>query len=97
MEYLSSLPGGVRLVADRSGLAMEAYLIAADPNQERSEARRLALERQCDENDTSDSAAVKSRARDLANMQRHIFRGFRDSVSLANIASKVDLVASIRD
>ena len=97
MEYLSSLPGGVRLVADRSGLAMEAYLIAADPNQERSEARRLALERQCDENDTSDSAAVKSRARELANMYRHIFRGSRDSVSLANIASKVDLVASIRD
>ena len=84
-------------MAGQSGLLMEAYLIAADPNKERREARRLALERQCEQSDVSDLPAVKSRARELVNMQKHVFRGLRSSVSLANIASKVDLVASIRD
>ncbi len=97
MQYLSGLPGGVRLVAERSGLVIEAYLIAADPNKERSEARRLALQRQVDENDVSDSPAVKFRARELADMRRHIFSGFRNSVNLAHIVDKIDLAASVRD
>lgn len=97
MQYLSDLPGGVRLVADRSGLVIEAYLIAADPNKDRSEARRLALKRQVDENDASDSPTVKIRARELTDMRRHIFFGFRNSVNLAHIAGKIDLAASVRD
>lgn len=97
MQYLSDLPGGQRLVAERSGLVIEAYLIAAGPSKERSEARSLALNRQIDEKDVADSPAVKSRARDLANMQRHIFSGGRHSVSLANVAGKIDLVASVWD
>ena len=97
MQYLSGLPGGQRLVAERSGLIIEAYLIAADPNKERGGARQLALSRQADEKDVADPPAVKSRACELARMQRHIFSGFRDSVSLANVASKIDLAASVRD
>ena len=97
MQYLLGLPGGQNLVAGRSGLVIEAYLIAADPNQDRSGARRLALTRQADENDVSDPPTVKSRARELTEMRRHIFSGFRNSVSLANIASKIDLAAAVRD
>lgn len=97
MQYLSGLPGGQVLVAGRSGLIIEAYLIAADPNKERVEARRLALIRQADEKDVSDPPTVKFRARELANMRRHIFSGWRDSVSLANIASKIDLATAVRD
>jgi KAP family P-loop domain len=97
IQYLSALPGGQRLAAGRSGLVIEAYLIAADPNKQRSEARRLALQRQVDEKDVSDSPTVKSRARELADMQHHVFLGGRHSVSLANVASKIDLAASVRD
>lgn len=97
MQYLSGLPGGVRLVAERSGLVIEAYLIAADPNKERSEARRIALQRQIDESDVSDAPTVKFRARELTNMRRHILSGFRNSVNLAHIAGKIDLAASVRD
>ena len=97
MQYLSDLPGGARLVAHRSGLVIEAYLIAADPNEERSKARHLVLQRQVDENDVSDTPAVKLRARELTEMRRHIFSGFRNSVNLANIAGKIDLAASVRD
>jgi KAP family P-loop domain len=97
MEYLSGLPGGQRLVAGRSGLVIEAYLIAADPNKERVEARGLALTRQADEKDVSDPPTVKSRARELTNMRSYIFSGFRDSVSLAHVASKIDLAAAVRD
>lgn len=97
MQYLSGLPGGQRLVAERSGLLIEAYLIAADPNKERADARRLALTRQADEKDVSDPPTVKSRARELENMRRHIFSGFRDSVGLAHVASKIDLAAAVRD
>lgn len=97
MQYLSDLPGGQRLVAEGSGLVIEAYLIAADPNKERSEARRRVLQRQVDENDASDAPAVKLRARDLANMRNHIFSGFRNAVNFAHTAGKIDLAASLRD
>jgi KAP family P-loop domain len=97
MEYLSGLPGGQRLVAERCGVVIEAYLIAADPNKERVEARRLTLIRQADEKDVLDPQAVKFRARELTNMQRRIFSGFRDSVSLVHVASKIDLAAAVRD
>ncbi|MCB8746417.1 KAP family NTPase [Rhodoferax sp. U2-2l] len=97
MQYLSGLPGGVQFVANRSGLLIEAYLIAADPNKERSEARHLALKRQVDELDESDPPVVKFRARELAAIRRHIFSGFRTSVSLAGVAGKIDLTASVRD
>ena len=97
MQYLSGLPGGQALVAGRSGLIIEAYLIAADPNKERVEIRMLALTRQADEKDVSDPPAVKYRARELADIRNHIFSGWRDSVSLANVASKIDLAAAVRD
>lgn len=97
MQYLSNLPGGAGLAASRSGLVIEAYLIAADPNKERSKARHLDLQRQGDEKDVSDPPAMKFRARELTSMRRHIFSGFRDSVSLAHIAGKIDLAASVRD
>lgn len=97
MKYLSGLPGGVQLTAGRSGQWFEAYLTAADPNKERSEARRLAIRRQVDESDVSDPPAVKLRARDLENIRKHIFSGFRNSVNLAHIAGKIDLAASVRD
>ena len=97
MQYLSDLPGGPRLVASRVGVLIEAYLIAADPSNERSEARHLQLQRQVDANDESDSPTDKSRARQLTDMRRHILSGSRDSVSLSHIAAKIDLAASVRD
>lgn len=97
MKYLSGLPGGSQLIAGRSGQWFEAYLMAADPNKERSEARRLVIQRQLDESDVSDSPAVKFRARELENIRKHIFSGFRKSVNLAHIAGKIDLAASVRD
>ena len=97
MKYLSNLPGGQRLVAERSGQIIEAYLIAADPDKERSKARRVALERQADDKDVTDSPTVKSRARELVDMRRDVFFGGRRSVSLANVAGKIDLAAAVRD
>jgi hypothetical protein len=97
MLYLSGLPGGQVLVAGRSGVEIEAYLIAADPNKERAEARALTLTRQADEADVSDPPTIKLRAADLAQMRRHIFSGFRHSVSLAHLANKIDLAVAVRD
>jgi hypothetical protein len=97
MQYLSGLPGGSRLVASRVGVLIEAYLIAADPSEERREARHVRLQRQDDENDVSDSPTEKSRARQLTDMRGHIFSGFRHSVSLSHIAAKIDLAAAVRD
>jgi len=97
MQYLSSLPGGQGLVAGRSGLAIEAYLIAVDPNKERAEVRAQTLTCQADEADVSDPPAIKSRATELVRWRRHIFLGFRHSVSLAHLANKIDLAAAVRD
>ena len=97
MQYLSKLPGGQVLVAGRSGLAIEAYLIAVDPNKERAEARAQTLTRQADEADVSDPQAIKLRATELASWRRYILSGFRRSVSLAHLANKIDLAAAVRD
>lgn len=97
MQYLSGLPGGSHFVAGRFGLMIEAYLIAADSNKERSEARHIALQRQVDEKDSLDSSAVKFRARELIEIRRHIFSGYRHSISLSVIGGKIDLAASVRD
>ena len=97
MQYLSELPGGAQLVAGCSGQIIEAYLTASDPNRERKELRHIALQRQVNETDMSDPPAVKFRARQLTDMKRHIYLGFRDSVSLVNITGKIDLATSVRD
>ena len=97
MQYLSELPGGAQLVAGCSGQIIEAYLIASDPNKERKELRHIALQRQVNETDMSDPPAVKFRVRQLTDMKRHIYSGFRDSVSLVNITRKIDLATSVRD
>ncbi|HEY8907512.1 MAG TPA: P-loop NTPase fold protein, partial [Rhodoferax sp.] len=94
MEYLRSLPGGAKLVADRSGVVIESYLIAGDPDRDRRDVKYKTLQEQAKSEDASPGTL---RARELVEMRQHVFSGFRDPMSLVHVAKKIDLAASVRD
>ena len=94
MKYLKSLPGGGSLVADRTGVVIEAYLLAGDPNDERKEALHKALQERAE--DPKGTSGEHVRARELLAMRKHIPGGMRHRFDLKYVAGKIDLAASIR-
>ena len=95
MKYLKSLPGGGSLVAGRTGVVIEAYLLAGDPIDERKEALHKALQEKAA--DSSGTTGEHLRARDLVEVRKHVPGGTRYRFDLKYVAGKIDLVASIRD
>lgn len=95
MDYLEGLPGGKKLVDDRPGIVIEAYLIAADSDEDRKRGRDNELKLIVE--DQKSSPAVKARASDLIEMRKHVPGGMRRRFSLTPIAAKVDLAAAVKD
>jgi ABC-type dipeptide/oligopeptide/nickel transport system ATPase subunit len=95
MTYLSNLPGGVKMMADRSSLLIEAYLIASDTDTDRREERRKELRTHMQDSNKTSPTVV--RAQQLTGVVDSLFNGYRGSVSLGEVARKIDLAASVRD
>lgn len=95
MEQIARLPGGQKLVSDRMGVVLEAYLMAADKNEKRIERRHDEL-KQTTENASADEAA-KTRASLLIEMCRHVPGTMRREIALAAIARKIDLATNLRE
>lgn len=95
MKTLSKLPGGYKLVSDRSGIVIESYLMAGDGNRDRTDARYKELE-VISKNDAA-LPSEQSRAQDMLQMRGRLFTGFRSYFALNDIAAKIDLVAMIKD
>ena len=75
IKYIEGLPGGVGLVADRTGVIIEAYLLAGDPVEERKEALHKALREKAE--DVSGNTSAHVRARELTEMRKHVPGGMR--------------------
>lgn len=95
IEYLASLPKGREMMDAQTGILIEAYLMACDVNSERREARYAEISLQA--NSENGISPANLRARDLNRMKGFIFSGWRHSISLREIARKIDLAASVRD
>lgn len=95
IQYLASLPGGQKMVDDRTGLLIEAYLIASDVRMERRDARCTELREQMSL--SNGATQVDSRVHKLNRILGSIFNGGRSFVSLKNVAGKIDLAASVKD
>lgn len=95
IQYLASFPGGQKMVTDRSGLLIEAYLIASDVDTVRRDVRSEELNAQV--NDGNNVLSGNMRAHDLKKMLSSIFTGWRDSISLREVARKIDFAASVKD
>lgn len=94
MGHISTLPGGAKLVAGRSGVILEAYLLAGDPDEERREAVYKDLE---DKAQSISTSSEHLRARELVNMRSQVPGGHRYGFSLKFVAGKIDLAASVQE
>lgn len=95
MAEISKLPGGNSFAEERSGILLESYLLAADPDNERARLRYVELSEISQ--DLTLTAAQRQRATALEQMRVHVARGFRGGFNLQPIASKVDFAVHIRD
>lgn len=95
MSYLESQPGGNTLVASYSGQLIEAFLIAADENENRK-AARLAEIRTVAENE-SPSNQGRDAAVELLNLIQHAHRSMHRSPRFSVVARKIDLSAGLKD
>ncbi len=93
MNQLASRPGGREFCDSHAGVVVEAYLIAADPDRDRQEARKAEL-RQVSANESA-QAAARDRATRLLALRLPGF--LRDDIQLSEVAAKIDLVARVRD
>jgi hypothetical protein len=93
MNYMGSLVGGKKIVADCTGVVIEAYLLAADENRERKEAAVNAVVATAQNGKSPDSR----RALELLDMLQHLERPRRGVLRLSQITSKIDLAAGIRE
>lgn len=84
-----------KLLTERHLTLLEAYLSVADPNRDRSSARRDELQRLMA--DEGVDATTRNRAGRLIDMMQSIGGGMRMGVNMAAIAAKVDLAALVRD
>jgi hypothetical protein len=95
LTSLAELPGGEAFVADRSGMLLESYLLAGDPNSERVNAYYKELEEFL--NSDTGKADARSRAKEMLGFRNRIITGFRHRFDYRHAAAKVDLAASFRD
>lgn len=93
MAYLEALPTGEKLVADRSGILIEAFLIAADNDQERRSATIDRLKGASADNEITEQA--RRRANEVLEMIGHVGGPFRGEPNLRQISSKIDLAGGL--
>jgi len=93
MSYLSSLPGGKKIVADRTGVVIEAYFLATDENRERKEAALNALVAAAQAEKRPDF----QHALELLEMIRRLEKPRRGVPRLSQITRKIDLAAGLRE
>jgi len=95
MEYLASLPNSEEFKTGRPGIAIHAYLMAADRNHDRVQSREAQLRKDAEDGKLSEE--VRRRATELLDMTRHINGGMRMGISLTPVAAKIDLAAMAKD
>lgn len=95
MEYLAALPNGEDFKTGRPGIVIQAYLMAADRNQDRVQIRENQLIQDTKNEKLPEN--LRQRATDLLEMKRHINGGMRMGISLAPVAAKIDLAAMAKD
>ena len=76
-------------------LVIEAYLIVADPDQKRQQAKMDELRGTLA--DEGLDVAIRNKARDLLEMIRAVGGGMRMGVRMAAVSAKIDLAAMVRD
>jgi len=95
MTYLGGLPGGRKIVTDRLGLVIEAYLVASDEVHERKETTMRALQ-EVAQNEKLPKPE-QSHATELIEMVRHVSMHMRGAPKLSYISRKVELAAGIKE
>jgi hypothetical protein len=94
MDALRELPGGHEFVVDRSGMLLESYLLAGDPNRNRTSAHYKSLEDLWNSN--SGEASVRSRAQEMLRLRENVVTGHRRRFDYRTVAAKIDLAQSVR-
>ncbi|HEY8084911.1 MAG TPA: P-loop NTPase fold protein [Methylophilaceae bacterium] len=95
MSYLSTLKGGQKLVADRSGISIESYLIMADEDNERK--LKTLADLNAIANDQKQPEEVRSRASAVLSMTQHLNRPLSNIQTISFAARKIDLAAGLKD
>ena len=95
MDALKERPGGSEFVADLSGMLVESYLLAGDPNQDRTNAHYKKLEDLSKSN--SGEPPARSRLQEMLRLRNNVVTGHRRSFDCRNVAAKIDLAESFRD
>ena len=80
---------------ERMLLVIEAYLIVADPDNKRQQAKMDELRGALA--DEQLDVAVRSKAQELLEMIRAVGGGMRMGVRMVAVAAKIDLAAMVRD
>jgi hypothetical protein len=95
MTWISTQPSGALFCRSREGAILEANLIAADPDSERKGVRTKEIDELS--KDTVNTSSAHMYARELQECLRWVNRGSRGHMSLRVVASKIDMVAMIRN
>jgi hypothetical protein len=94
MSYLGALPGGRKIVTNRLGMAIEAFLITADDDEERKDSTVNAL-RAVSQNENNSEYL---HARELLQMLESVRSPGRfRAPSLSKLSNKIELAAGIRE
>jgi hypothetical protein len=94
MALMHGFPRAKKLLIDQVGVILEAYLIASDPDRERTEARNERLQAVAADGHPDDRE--RFRARELIDMRRYVASRGR-GLNLRTLASKIDMAVSIRE
>ena len=95
MNYLESLPNGEKFKAGKSSIAIHAYLMAADQNQDRLHSYEVRLLSDSKNEKLPDT--VRIHAKEVLELKQCICNGRRIGFSLIPIAAKIDLAAMVMD
>ena len=94
MSYLGALPGGRKIVTNRLGMAIEAFLITADDDEERKDSTVNAL-RAVSQNENNSEYL---HAREFLQMLESVRSPGRfRAPSLSKLSNKIELAAGIRE
>lgn len=94
MSYLVALPGGGKIVTNRLGIAIEAFLITADDDEDRKDSIVNSLRKVSQD----ESKPEYLHARELLQMLEGIRSPGRfGSPSLSKLTNKIELAAGIRE
>jgi hypothetical protein len=94
MDALKKLLGGGDFVAGYSGMLIESYLLAGDPNRDRTNAHYQRLE-DFSKSNVGDPQ-ILSRAQEMLGLRNKVVDGYHRRFDYRNVAAKIDLAASLR-